>query len=258
MTEKDLEIFQAYQAGTLTAAEKQAFEDQLANDPELSLAWNDFLNLVTGIQATGRAQTRQQIQMANERYQQAIKRKKIRRRWLNISVAASLGIGLIIGVSLLQLQQKQAHALQTTYYENPEAILKKQLDDLETMGFAHSPAEADSLFLQGLQALENQQLTKAVGYLSRVSEQKNQAPCQFFLGMAYQQLQNEKKAIQLWNQLPADAPKSIRQAARYELSWAYAKRPWGLFKAKKIWRKIAQDSTDVHQVAIKRMLKELE
>jgi len=254
MTPQELETLHAYHRNQLNASERLNLEDKLRNDPHWQQLWSNFQLLTTGIQATGQSRVRQEIQSAGIRYQLRQRKRMRALRW-SFGIAATLALGLVIGGSILQ--QQKLLRLEQTYHQDDQKLLNQELDALEMQGFARQNT-SDSLLLKGLLALENRELEAAVDFLSRTTNLKSNPVAQFFLGKAYQEQQKNHLAIQSWKKTPSDSPTWVKQATRYELSWAYAKSYWKQQRAKKIWREIAQDTTDPQQELMRQMLKQLE
>jgi|GEM_PF-4672866 len=254
MTPQELETLHAYHRNQLNASERLNLEDKLRNDPHWQQLWSNFQLLTTGIQATGQSRVRQEIQSAGIRYQLRQRKRMRALRW-SFGIAATLALGLVIGGSILQ--QQKLLRLEQTYHQDDQKLLNQELDALEMQGFARQNT-SDSLLLKGLLALENRELEAAVDFLSRTTNLKSNPVAQFFLGKAYQEQQKNHLAIQSWKKTPSDSPTWVKQATRYELSWAYAKNYWQQKRAKKIWREIAQDATDPQQELMRQMLKQLE
>lgn len=61
MTEDTFSLIEAYVSGRMTPAERDAFEQQLASEPELREQTEVMKKLVTGIRVAGREQLRRQI-----------------------------------------------------------------------------------------------------------------------------------------------------------------------------------------------------
>lgn len=254
MTPQELETLHAYHRNQLNASERLNLEEKLRNDPHWQQLWSNFQLLTTGIQATGQSRVRQEIQSAGIRYQLRQRKRMRTLRW-SFGIAATLALGLVIRGSILQ--QQKLLRLEQTYHQDEQKLLNQELDALEMQGFARQKT-SDSLLLKGLLALENRELEAAVDFLSRTTNLKPNAVAQFFLGKAYQEQQKNHLAIKSWKKTPSDSPTWVKQATRYELSWAYAKSYWQQKRAKKIWREIAQDATDPHQELVRKMLQQLE
>lgn len=256
MTPQELETLRAYQRNQLDASERLNLEEKLRNDPHWQQLWGDFQLLTMGIQAAGQLRVRQEIQAAGTRYKLLHQKKRRIQRW-SLGIAATLVLGLSIGGSMVQQQHQKLLRVEQTYYQDDQKLLNQELDALEMKGFARQNT-SDSLLLKGLLALENRELEAAVDFLSRTTNLKPNPVAQFFLGKAYQEQQKNHLAIQSWKKTPSDSPTWVKQATRYELSWAYAKSYWQQKRAKKIWREIAQDATDPHQELMRQMLQQLE
>ncbi|MEM6380933.1 MAG: hypothetical protein AAF705_22365 [Bacteroidota bacterium] len=179
--EKKYEQIQSYLDGSLNETERQAFEQELNQDPDLQadldlhLLSNDAIELV--IEDSLRADLKE-LQLETKAVKQPAKKGRVvglRRRMVSLSIAAS--ILLVIGFfgANYQINQYGNQAIAGSFYEN----------ELLTTVRGNNNA---SLLQQGMELFEQGNYQAAVEYFDQVDDSNLQAEAAYAAGHSYYNL----------------------------------------------------------------------
>jgi len=245
-----LDELERFADGEMSAAEQEAFEVRLENEPALADAHAAFEQLTADLRwAAGHNTLRQRLQALNERMDQrteALQRIQRRTRRQQKRLALLLGSGLLllmlVGLGAWWFTRPAVHPSDhwDTYYQadpgppvtaamrhgNPllsEALSQYQAGHyqaaLHSLGRV-SPAKVapDTLsYYRGLFLLRQGEGNAAQSYLRRVSEGSNSElsrRARYHLGMAYWQAQENAQALATLRGVAADSLNPYRASAR--------------------------------------------
>jgi TolA-binding protein len=236
--------------GEMAAAEQEAFELRLENDPALAVAHAAYEQLTADLRwAAGHNTLRQRLQSLDERLNQrgeALQRiqrrtRRQKQRWM---VLAGLGVLLLVAASIAAWWLNRPAAPPSsnweTYYQpdpgpavtpamrRSRPLLSEALDQYQA---GHYPAALHSLgrvsptkvnadtmlYLRGIVLLRQGQGVAAQTYLRRVSSAPGSElarRARYHLGMAYWQAEDLPTALTTLQQVAADSLNPYRRAAR--------------------------------------------
>lgn len=179
--EKKYEQIQSYLEGSLSETEREAFEQELNQDPDLQadldlhLLSNDAIELV--IEDSLRADLKE-LQQETEQIKQPSKKGRVvglRRRMVSLSIAASILLVIGFFTANYQINQYGNQAIAGSLYEN----------ELLTTVRGNNNA---SLLQQGMELFEQENYQAAIDYFDQVDDPNLKAEAAYAAGHSYYNL----------------------------------------------------------------------
>lgn len=209
-----LERIEAYLGGELSPEEHDAFEKELAENPDLKEEYDAYLLSLEVID---------QMTFKNLMQKAAAHEKKREARRFTISrrmLAVAACILLILGIGSFwyagQNYSNQAVFAQHFQFPNTDNLIR---------GEDGEESEPVSIFREALWAYENQDLTKAVNLLASISEEApNYNMAQYYLGNLYLESRRPKEATAAFEAFLSSPENRYAEDSEWGLILAYLQK----------------------------------
>lgn len=258
MNEQYIDTIHRYLTGTMTAAERAAFEAELQSDATLRNDVELEQWLLAGIDKAGTQGLRTSIGTVHQQlkadgfFESAAQDAPLRVSYLSnftkmkqfIAIAASLVIVAGAVWFFTQNSGPDTDALFARYYQAEEDRQRAQTIAKQIYTYGASPAlnQADSLGL-ALKAYENGQYDDALALLTALAAANPQNDTvQYFTGVVHMSQERYAKAIGVLLPLSRSDTSALRNDALWNLGLCYLKMENGTRDAREAFTQLAQDN----------------
>lgn len=183
LSDLDLQLLEAYLAGTLPEAERAAFSLKMETDSEFRQAVDQLLSVENTLEKLRRQQLRAYLREQEKQYRQ---RKQQRVKIWMTGIAATLIVALAIWNVVNWLQSNNQDPAPGT-----PAEVEARLKEIAAAAFTHYAApnnmspEATPAQIDGMEAYKRKQYGRAIPLLKEEYGKSGNKQTLFFLGIAY-------------------------------------------------------------------------
>jgi len=236
----------------MSEEERTAFEASLHTNKELAHEFNEYQLLLEGIESWGDQLTKEKIKSYDRKLEEEGYYNKTHAvlsfignannvKW--IGIAASIVI-LVTAYIFLKPETKFEPAISyNTHYQADGKLLDKFLSFYQPTGLVNSDSlQKDSLYL-GLHAFQQRNYGQAISYLKPLKMQTKSAdPGNFYLALAYIQVNELQQAIDLLVPLTNSNSFELREESKWYLALSNMQSGGNIEGTKSLLRELSQSS----------------
>lgn len=276
MNEQHIDTIYRYLTGMMEAAEQEAFEAEIQNNPVLRQEIELERMLLAGIEYSGRNDTRKTIESVHDKLRQEgffdskqtrpaptltiVHSSKVTIMKRILAIAATF-IVLAGGIWFFMNQEKplDTNALFTQYYQPNDDIQRAKgiIETMDSYGLAGVQTDTDTLKM-ALQLYEADKYSEALALLKGFAEiHPENDVAQYYIGVIHISQGRYAKAIEVLLPISRSEESALKNDALWNLGLCYMKTENGVEDARNAFTKLSGDNNYPNHRGAKAVLEQL-